>query len=160
MSNESLFESLVTGLNEAIEDASSKQSKLRRTTISIEPVKIYKAEEVKNIRKSTGLTQKMFAAYMGVSDKTVEAWEAGTNHPSGAASRILSMMELDHELITRFPFVQQQVREMEYNFPPLSGEEKKEIEHLQKMPEEEIDTSDIQEITGTAGESYYDPVEQ
>ena len=40
-----------------------------------------------------------------VSDKTVEAWEAGTNHPSGAASRILSMMEMDKELVTRFPFV-------------------------------------------------------
>ena len=105
MSDKSLFESLVTGLNEAIEDASSKQSKLRRTTISIEPVKIYKAEEVKNIRKSTGLTQKMFAAYMGVSDKTVEAWEAGTNHPSGAASRILSMMEMDKDLVLKFPFV-------------------------------------------------------
>ena len=32
--------------------------------------------------------------YMGVSAKTVEAWEAGTNRPSGTASRILSMMEM------------------------------------------------------------------
>ena len=43
---------------------------------------------------------------MGVSLKTVEAWEAGTNHPSGAASRILSMMEMDADLINNFPFVQ------------------------------------------------------
>ena len=42
---------------------------------------------------------------MGVSDKTVEAWEAGTNHPSGAASRILNMMEMDDDLIIKFPFV-------------------------------------------------------
>ncbi len=42
---------------------------------------------------------------MGVSDKTVEAWEAGTNHPSGAASRLLSMIEKDKELIIKFPFV-------------------------------------------------------
>ena len=31
---------------------------------------------------------------MGVSAKTVEACEAGTNRPSGTASRILSMMEM------------------------------------------------------------------
>lgn len=41
--------------------------------------------------------QKSFAGYLGVSEKTVEAWEAGVNHPSGAASRILSMMEMDSD---------------------------------------------------------------
>lgn len=59
----------------------------------------------KKIRTSTGMSQKIFASYMGVSDKTVEAWEAGTNHPSGAASRLLSMMEIDEDLIIKFPFV-------------------------------------------------------
>ena len=49
--------------------------------------------------------QKAFASYMGVSDKTVEAWEAGTNHPSGAASRLLNMMEMNHNLVDEFPFV-------------------------------------------------------
>ena len=34
-----------------------------------------------------------------------EAWEAGTNTPSGAASRILNMMELDAQLTKTFPFV-------------------------------------------------------
>ena len=42
---------------------------------------------------------------MGMLDKTVEAWEAGTNHPSWAASRLLSMMEMDKDLVMRFPFV-------------------------------------------------------
>ena len=51
------------------------------------------------------MSQKTFASYMGVSDKTVEAWEAGTNHPSGTASRILSMMEMDKDLVIKFPFV-------------------------------------------------------
>ena len=50
------------------------------------------------------MSQKIFASYMGVSDKTVEAWEAGTNHPSGSASRLLSMIEKDKELIIKFPF--------------------------------------------------------
>ena len=63
-------------------------------------------QEVQHIRNGTGLSQKLFAGYMGVSVKTVEAWEAGTNHPSGAASRILSMMEMDDDLTKKFPFIQ------------------------------------------------------
>ena len=98
------YESIMTGLTEAVEDV--KEKKLPRRIVTVFPVKEYQAEEVKAIRNRTGLSQKLFAGYMGVSDKTVEAWESGKNHPSGAASRILSMMEMDEELISNFPFVQ------------------------------------------------------
>ena len=101
----SVFDSIMTGLNEAIEDAKSSKPLLKRHKVSIEPVKQYNSAEIKRIRHSTGMSQKVFAGYMGVSDKTVEAWEAGTNHPSGAASRLLNMMEMDKELTRRFPFV-------------------------------------------------------
>ncbi len=101
----SVYESIMTGLNEALEDAQSAKPILKRHKVTIEPVKVYEADEVKKIRKSTGMSQKLFASYMGVSDKTVEAWEAGTNHPSGAASRLLSMIEQDKQLIIKYPFV-------------------------------------------------------
>lgn len=101
----SVFDSIMTGLNEAIEDAQSKQKKLPRRAVTVMPVKAYKADEVKKIRNSTGMSQKAFASYMGVSDKTVEAWESGTNCPSGAASRLLTMMEMDKNLTEEFPFV-------------------------------------------------------
>lgn len=104
MSN--VYESIMAGLNEAVEDSKSKEKKLRRRVVSIVPVKEYSAVEVREIRKSTGFSQKLFASYMGVSDKTVEAWEAGTNRPSGAASRILNMMEMDENLTKVFPFVE------------------------------------------------------
>ena len=61
---------------------------------------------MKNIWHSTGCLQKLFASHMGVSDKTVEAWEMEINHPSGVVSRILSMMEMNAELTTEFQFVQ------------------------------------------------------
>lgn len=102
----SVYESIAAGLTEAIEDVQSKDKKLNRRVVTIVPVKEYSASEIQAIRKSTGLSQRLFAGYMGVSDKTVEAWEAGKNHPSGAASRLLSMMEMDSELTTTFPFVQ------------------------------------------------------
>ncbi|MBO5238441.1 MAG: helix-turn-helix domain-containing protein [Lachnospiraceae bacterium] len=100
-----VYESIISGLAEAVDDAESKEKKLTRRVVSIVPVKEYEAEQIKRIRKSTGMSQKVFASYMGVSDKTVEAWEAGTNHPSGAASRLLSMMEMDEHLVDDFPFV-------------------------------------------------------
>ncbi len=98
------YESIMNGLTEAAEDV--REKKLPRRIVTVLPVKEYQAEEVKAIRKKTGLSQKLFAGYMGVSDKTVEAWESGKNHPSGAASRILNMMEMDEELVSNFPFVQ------------------------------------------------------
>ena len=104
MSN--VYESIIAGLAEAVEDARSTDKKLNRRVVTVMPVKEYRAADVQKIRKATGLSQKLFASYMGVSDKTVEAWEAGTNRPSGAASRILTMMEMNHNLTTEFPFVQ------------------------------------------------------
>lgn len=102
----SVYESIMTGLTEAVEDSQSKEKKLQRRIVTIIPVKEYEATEIKSIRTATGMSQKLFASYMGVSEKTVEAWEAGTNHPSGAASRILSMMEMDDKLTETYPFVQ------------------------------------------------------
>lgn len=90
----SLFDEIKTGLNEAIEYEKGNL-KAKSTTITIEPVGVYTSVEIKAIRNSTGLTQKLFAKYMGVSAKTVEAWEAGRNHPDGAACRLLYLTKND-----------------------------------------------------------------
>lgn len=101
-----VYESIISGLTEAVEDAQSGERRLKRRVVTIVPIKEYKAEEVQAIRRQTGLSQRLFAGYMGVSEKTVEAWESGRNQPSGAASRILNMMEMDADLTKEFPFVE------------------------------------------------------
>lgn len=101
-----VYESIVAGLTEAVEDAKAEKKTLQRRTVTIVPVKTYNASEIQHIRNKIGMSQRIFASYMGVSLKTVEAWEAGTNHPSGVASRILSMMEMDVNLTEKYPFVQ------------------------------------------------------
>ena len=53
----SVYESIMTGLNEAIEDAQSEGKKLNRRTVTIIPVKEYGAEQVRNIRNSVGMSQ-------------------------------------------------------------------------------------------------------
>ena len=73
MSN--VYESIMTGLNEAVEDSKSYEKKLTRRVVTVIPVKEYNASEVKKIRNSIGMSQKTFASYLGVSCKTVEAWE-------------------------------------------------------------------------------------
>lgn len=90
----SLFDEIKTGLNEAIEYEKGNL-KAKTTTLSIEPVGRYTSTEIKSIRNSTGLTQNLFAKYMGVSVKTVEAWESGRNHPDGAACRLLYLTQRD-----------------------------------------------------------------
>lgn len=99
-----VYESIMRGLQEAIDDASGKKRYPRKKVIVV-PVKQYSGPEVKQIRNQTGMSQYVFAEYMGVSVKTVEAWESGRNHPSGSASRLLSMMEKNHHLVEEYPFV-------------------------------------------------------
>ena len=89
------FDILSAALDEAIADAKSGNKILKSETISIEiePLVDYSADTIKEIRKSTGLTQSLFAKWLGVSTRTVEAWEAGRNKPSGPSSRLLSLLQ-------------------------------------------------------------------
>ena len=90
----SVFDEIKTGLNEAIEyDKGNLTANTK--TLSITPIEEFTASEIKDIRKSAGLTQSLFARYLGVSLKTVEAWEAGRNHPNGTACRLLSITKKD-----------------------------------------------------------------
>ena len=45
-----VYESIVAGLQEAIEDAKSKEKKLPRRVVTVVPVKEYNASEAKKIR--------------------------------------------------------------------------------------------------------------
>ena len=89
-----LFDDIKTGLSQAIEYEKGNL-KARSTTLTVMPVECFKPEEIRAIRMETGVTQIMFAKFLGVSVKTVEAWEAGRNHPEGAACRLLSMTRTD-----------------------------------------------------------------
>lgn len=89
-----LFEDIKTRLGQAIEYEKGNL-KVKATTLTVEPVEKFEAEEFRLIRKETGLTQVLFAKYMGVSVKTVEAWESGRKQPEGAACRLLSMTRDD-----------------------------------------------------------------
>lgn len=97
----SVYESLVQGLNEAIEYKKGNL-KLRTVTISTAPLPEMDSSQIKDIRNSLDMTQGIFADVIGVSVKTAEAWEAGTNTPSGATRRMLSLLQSDPELPQKY----------------------------------------------------------
>lgn len=50
------------------------------------------------IRASLNMTQKKFAATLGVSCRTVEAWESGRSTPSPTAKKLMYLIQEDHTL--------------------------------------------------------------
>jgi putative transcriptional regulator len=105
------FESVMEGLSELLDYAGGDRTKARRRiverpepsvraesrgsppNITVAPLHVYTKEEIRRIRLNNNLTLKTFASCMGVSQKTVESWEKGTNVPSGASLRLLQIFE-------------------------------------------------------------------
>lgn len=98
----SLFDDLKKGLQEAI-DFEKGTGKAKSVTYIIDPVKEYDNKKIKDIRIKSGMTQTVFANYLGVSKKTVEAWECGRTHPTGPACRLLDILDAGKE--TELSFV-------------------------------------------------------
>ena len=82
---------------------------IRMGNLRIEPLPDISAEDIKAIRKKLGFTQAVFAAVIGVSTKTVEAWETGTNQPIGPARRMISLIQFDPEILQSYHIVNENV---------------------------------------------------
>lgn len=70
--------------------------------MTVLPLKECEATDIKKIRNDIGATQVVFASIMGVSKKTVEAWEAGRNKPDGPARRLLAMVQEDPTILDKY----------------------------------------------------------
>lgn len=79
-----------------LQQQSDLPGKLTMRTIRIaEPTIAWKPKKIAELRESLGASQVIFAILLGVSVKTVHAWEQGINKPSGIACRFLS--EIQHD---------------------------------------------------------------
>jgi len=97
----SVYESIMQGLTEAVDHQQGKIN-ARKVRLTIKPVADYSNDDIKQIRQRTGLSQVMFAGSLGVSPKTVEAWENGRNKPEGASRRLLEIVRDDPGFLKRF----------------------------------------------------------
>jgi putative transcriptional regulator len=49
--------------------------------------------EIKQLRERNQVSQPVFARYLNTSESTVEKWETGAKKPSGAALKLLSVVQ-------------------------------------------------------------------
>ncbi len=66
----------------------------KKVVVDLEPT-TYGAREVLATRKLLGASQSVFAKFIGVSVKTVRAWEQGTNVPRDVACRFMDEIQMN-----------------------------------------------------------------
>lgn len=72
----------------------TKRLTCRQIKLNLEPAS-YDADSVKQVRKLLGVSQALFAKILGVSLRTVRAWEQGINTPNPMACRFMD--EIRHD---------------------------------------------------------------
>ena len=97
----SVYKSIMQGLDEAVKYQEGKID-ARKTKITVKQVESFSSEDIKQIRKQVGLSQIVFASSLGVSKKTVEAWERGRNTPAGTSRRLLQLIRDNPEVIEQY----------------------------------------------------------
>lgn len=100
-SKKTVGDHIVEGLREFTEalEASEEISErftVRTVKLNLEPSE-YTPEMVRETRHLLGASQAVFAQFLGVSTKTVQSWEQGTNKVSGAAARLMDEIQNDPE---------------------------------------------------------------
>jgi putative transcriptional regulator len=74
--------------------ALSERFTCRKIELNLIPEK-YNPKKVKNAREVLGVSQALFAQFLGVSPKTVAAWERGAKIPQDIACRFMD--EIRHD---------------------------------------------------------------
>lgn len=72
------------------------QFNCRRFVLDLKPVQ-FDSTDVKRLREELQVSQSIFASLIGVSVKTVQAWEQGKNPPQQVASRFMDEIQTDLE---------------------------------------------------------------
>jgi putative transcriptional regulator len=91
------FTELLTSANEALEHAQGKRN-LRTATLPLPP-KALNGRAVKRVRASLHASQAVFARFLNVSTKLVQAWEANRRTPDGPALVLLHIAARQPQLI-------------------------------------------------------------
>lgn len=82
-------------MEELMNFAKNKSHSVSVQTYSLKNLPDYDPKHIQNLRKEKEMTQRRFADLLGVSVRTVEAWETGKSHPNGSAKRLMQLVEYD-----------------------------------------------------------------
>ncbi len=94
-----MFADLMGSAQEALEHARGKRS-LRTTTLPLPPEPL-DGRAVKRVRATLHASQAVFARYLNVSPKLVQAWEGDRRRPEGPALVLLHLAAKQPELFDR-----------------------------------------------------------
>jgi len=97
-----VYQEIIDEGNEILEKGMGHLRRRTRTYTPVSPIKEYKPHEIKAIRERHQYTQTFFGEYLGVSPKTVQAWESGINKPTGATLRIFQVLEKDPHVLDKY----------------------------------------------------------
>ena len=61
--------------------------------LCLPPVQALQPEDIKRIRETANVSQAVFAALLNTSVSTVQKWEIGQKRPTGAALKLLHLVE-------------------------------------------------------------------
>ncbi len=90
---------VLAGLNDfrdALRDRIPRETKYTvRQVVSVEPPPHLTPPDVRDIRESLGLSQSVFANFLGASLSTVRSWDQGQKQPSPMARRFLGLIAAD-----------------------------------------------------------------
>ena len=95
-----VYQGILEGLQQAIAYKQGDHTQARVSVRSVPDFPIT-ATDVVRVRTELELSRQTLAQVVGVSPRTVAAWEAGRAAPSKTAQRLLSLLESDHSLVER-----------------------------------------------------------
>src|ERR1700704_926952 len=93
------FTEFLASANDALDHAQGKRN-LRTTTLPLPPQPL-NGRAVKRVRAALHASQAVFARYLNVSTKLVQAWEANRRTPDGPALVLLHIAARQPHLIER-----------------------------------------------------------
>jgi len=83
------FNDLIQSLHEAIDHSRGRRT--LRTTVLPAPPRQMSAADVRRMRAQLGTSQAVFATFLNVSPRLVQAWETARRRPGGPALRLLEL---------------------------------------------------------------------
>ena len=84
-----LFAELMDSMHDALDHSRGKRE-LRTTVLPSAPAPMT-AKEIRALRERLNASQAVFACFLNVSTRLVQAWEADRRRPEGAALRLLEV---------------------------------------------------------------------
>lgn len=97
---------VIESLEEFVEAAKSGEDLHRRFSVQhvpqTPPPRRFRPSDIRGVRDRVGVSQAVFAAILGVSTKTLQAWEQGVGRPPGVARRLLETIARDPDPWRRF----------------------------------------------------------